>query len=364
VAGLAVETETTHAAPTDSFSFALLGDLHFDKLEHHDMAWLEKNKAGDLSQIKNYSRITADITPKLFATVRETVADTNAAFVLQVGDLVEGLCGTEQLAARQDQEALAFVRDAQLGVPFVFTKGNHDVTGDGAVEAFKHVCHPFLDEQTASFTGGDKLTSANYTIEHKGTLFCFFDAYDSQSLEWLEAVLMKRTAQNCFVVIHPPVVPYGARATWHIYSSERDSSRREKLLALLGKQNAFVLGGHIHKFNTLTRTTPNGGKFVQLAVSSIINSVEVSPKNQLSGIGEYNGDQIRVEPSHSPATEKERRAVYDAEKPFVKTFEYADLPGHAVVTISADRVTAKIFSGVSRQLWKTVDLSKIMNGEQ
>ena len=321
------------------------------------MAWLEKNKAGDLSQIKNYSRITADITPKLFATVRESVAETKAAFVLQVGDLVEGLCGSEELAARQDSEALAFIRDAKLGVPFVFTKGNHDVTGDGATEAFAHVCHPFLSEQTAGFTGGGKITSANYIIEHGGALFCFFDAYDKASLDWLESALAKRTARHCFVVIHPPVVPYGARATWHLYSSERDKARREKLLTLLGKQNAFVLGGHIHKFNTLTRTTPGRGKFAQLAASSIINAPEVRPKDHLSGIGEYNGDQIRVEPSHSPATEKERRAVYDAEKPFVTAFEYADLPGHAIVTVNANQVTAQIFSGVSRQLWKTIDLS-------
>ena len=363
-AALALPSVARAAAPPGgyAFSFVLLGDLHYDKLEHHDMAWLEKNKAGDLSQIRNYSRITADITPKLFASVRETVAETKAAFVLQVGDLVEGLCGTEELASRQDREALAFVESVKLGVPFVFTKGNHDVTGDGATEAFQHVCHPFLSAQTAGFAGGGKLTSANYTIEHGGALFCFFDAYDKASLDWLEAALAKRTARHCFVVIHPPVVPYGARSTWHLYSAERDKARREKLLSLLGKQNAFVLGGHIHKFNTLTRTTRGGGKFVQLAVSSIINALETKPKDQLSGIGEYNGDQIRVEPAHSPATEKERRAVYEKEKPFVTSFEYADLPGHAVVTVSANQVMAQIFSGVSRQLWRTVDLSKAMNG--
>lgn len=352
-AALALGPECASAEERDSFAFVLLGDLHFDRLGHHDMAWLEKNKAGDLSQIKNYSRITAEITPTLFATVRESVAATKAAFVLQVGDLVEGLCGSEELA---------FVREARLGVPFVFTKGNHDVTGDGATEAFAHVCHPFLNEQTAGFTGGGKLTSANYTIEHGGALFCFLDAYDKASLDWLEAALAQRKARHCFVVIHPPVVPYGARATWHLYSSERDKARREKLLTLLGKQNAFVLGGHIHKFNTLTRTTPGGGKFVQLAVSSVVNALEVKPKDALSGIGEYNGDQIRVEPSHSPATEKERHAVYDAEKQFVTAFEYADLPGHATVTVNAGQVTAQMFSGVSRQLWRTVNLSQAMNG--
>jgi hypothetical protein len=360
-AGLAVAPQSAPAVESDAFSFVLLGDLHFDKLEHHDLAWLEKNKSGDLGQIRNYSRITADITPRLFATVRESVAATNAAFVLQVGDLVEGLCGSEELAARQDREALAFVREAQMGVPFVFTKGNHDVTGDGATAAFQHVFQPFLSAQTAGLTGGGKLSSANYTIERSGALFCFFDAYDAQSLDWLEASLAKRNARHCFVVIHPPVVPYGARATWYLYSAGKDKVKREKLLALLGRHNVFVLGGHIHKFNTLTRTTPGGGKFVQFAVSSIINAPEVRSRNQLSGIGQYNGDQIRVEPSHSPETEKQRRAVYAAESPFVKTFEYADLPGHAVISLNGNQVTAEMYSGVTRQLWRRVDLSKALN---
>lgn len=361
-AALALPSIARSAPTRDDFSFILLGDLHYDKLEHHDMAWLDKNHAGDLSQIKNYSRITADITPKLFASVRASVAETKAALVLQVGDLVEGLCGTHELSTRQNSEALAFIESMQLGAPFVFTKGNHDVTGDGSTEAFKEVFHPFLSEQTAGLKGGGKLTSANYTIEHGGALFCFFDAYDNASLDWLEAALAKRTARHCFVIIHPPIVPYGARSTWHHLSKAKDQPRRDKLLGLLGKHNAFVLGGHIHKFNTLTRTTPGGGKFVQLAVSSIINTLKTKPKDQLSGIGEYNGDQIRVEPAHSPATEKERRAVYEAESPFVTKFEYADLPGHAILTVSDSQVTAEMYSGVSRQLWKTMDLSKTLNG--
>lgn len=344
-----------------AFSFVLLGDLHFDKLEHHDMKWLQEHKAGDLSQIQNYSRITADITPRLFATVRETLAETKAAFVLQAGDLVEGLCGTEELSARQNREAIEFVESQKLGVPFVFTKGNHDVTGDGAVEAFKEVFHPFLTQQTAGFKGGAVVNSASYTIEHGNAQFCFFDAYDKASLEWLEAALAKRTAQHCFVVIHPPVVPYGARATWHLYASERDKSRREKLLDLLGKQNALVLGGHIHRFNTICRTTPRGGRFAQLAISSVVTKADVKPETELDGVKDYNGDQIRVEPKHSPETEKERRAVYASEAPFVKAFAYADLPGHAAVTISGAQVQAVMYSGITRQVYKTVDLTKLLN---
>ncbi|MBI5773253.1 MAG: metallophosphoesterase [Verrucomicrobia bacterium] len=358
------------AAPAaDAFSFVLLGDLHFDKLAHHDMAWLEKHKAGDLSQIKNYSRITAEIMPRLFATVRETIADLNkspetrAAFTLHVGDFVEGLCGNETLAAKQNREAIQFVESTKLGVPFLFTKGNHDVTGDGAVDAFKHVFHPFLTAQARRLAPGfGELKSARYTVEHGGALFCFFDAYDSESLPWLEAVLAKRTARHCFVVIHPPVVPYGARATWHLFSSAKQAAQREKLLDLLGRNHAFVLGGHIHKFNTLARATPRGGRFVQLAVSSVVNAADTQAKDLLSGVPDYTGDQIKVEPKHSPDTEQERRAVYEVERPFVKSFAYADLPGYAVVTVDGAQVRVKMFSGCSRDVWRTVDLSRELAG--
>jgi 3',5'-cyclic AMP phosphodiesterase CpdA len=374
-AGLALAPALVRAATVPavsspaSFSFVLLGDLHYDKLEHHDLAWLDKTHPNDLSQIKNYTRLTRDVMPQLFATVRATVADlartpaTRPAFVLQVGDLVEGLCGNEALAVRQNSEALAFVRDAQLGAPFLFAKGNHDVTGDGAREAFANVFHPFLTEQAAAVSPATgQLGKAFYSVTAGNAQFAFFDAYQAaESLEWFDALATQRTAEHLFVVVHPPVVPYGARATWHVFSSDKEKARREKFLALLGRHRALVLGGHIHRYNTLAREVA-GGRFAQFAVSSVINEPEATPKTPLSGVADYNGDQIKVEPNFSPDTEPQRRAVYDAEKPFVKSFEYADLPGYAVVTVAGPRVTAKMFSGTTRRVWRTVELTALARG--
>ncbi len=53
-----------------SFSFILVGDLHFDKLEHHDFNWLAEHHPGDLSQIKNYSDLTTKTMPGLFAALK------------------------------------------------------------------------------------------------------------------------------------------------------------------------------------------------------------------------------------------------------------------------------------------------------
>lgn len=348
--------------PSSSFSFVLMGDLHFDKLTHHRSDWLQQEHPNDVNQIANYSRITAEVHPQLFSSVRETVADlkTNGPipFVLQVGDLVEGLCGSEELAVQQDTEAVQFFQSANVGVPFLFIKGNHDITGPGAPAAFKSVLLPFLAQQAAPLNIG-KPSNACYTVEYGNSLFCCFDAYDAASLDWLDAKLRKRTARHCFVVIHPPVVPYGSRANWSIYINPRQSAQREHLLEILGQHDAIVLGGHIHKYNYMTRVTRTPrGRFVQLGISSIVSKPGVArASNELSGVAAYNGDQIKVEPNFSPDTEQERRSIYQAEAPFVTDFQYADLPGHAVITIEGANVTAKMYSGTSRELWRTVKLA-------
>ncbi len=354
-------------AADNGFSFVFLGDLHFDKLEHHDMGWLEKNKKGDLSQINNYTRITRDITPRLFDAVDGTLSelrhsDAPPAFVLQAGDLVEGLCGTAELSATQNREAIAFIKARQWGLPFLFTKGNHDVTGDGAKDAFREVFGPFLAEQSkGKAMTGLATQDGCYATQEGNAQFFFLDAYEKPSLEWLEAALAKRTADHAFVIVHPPVVPYGARATWYLFASDKDKAKREKFLGLLGKQNAFVLGGHIHRFNTLTRVTPNGGRFVQMALSSVVGKEDLKASMERDGLSSYNGDQIEVEPSYSPETAQARRAVYTAEAPSVKSFNYADLPGHAAITVRGASVTATIYGATGRTPWKTVDLTKLMS---
>ncbi len=356
-------------AAEKSFSFVLLGDLHFDRLEHHDMEWVRRDKPNDVRQIENYSRITREVTPALLQTVRETIADLNRTpatrvrFVLQAGDLVEGLCGNEALSVRQNTEAIALVQEARLGAPLLFTKGNHDITGPGSVAAYQSVFHPFLTEQARAVNDTSAaVKSGSYAVEAGSAVFAFFDAYEAgASLEWLEALIARRTAQHLFVAVHPPVVPYGARATWNVFAQTREAARREKFLTLLGDQRALVLGGHIHRFTTLSRRAGRG-RFAQLALSSVLSAPSAKPKEVLSGVESYNADQIRVEPNFSPTNEPERRAVYDRERIFVDAFEYADLPGYAVVRVAGPKVTVEMFNGTSRELWRTIDLTGLAQG--
>ncbi|RYX81381.1 hypothetical protein EON83_24305 [bacterium] len=364
--GLAAPDTTkapTLAANGESWSFVLLGDLHFDRLAHHDREWVAREKPNDWRQIENYSRITAEVHPLLLAEVKKTVeerAKTAAPvrFVLQVGDIVEGLCGTPELANLQAREAIQWIQEANLGAPFLFCKGNHDVTGPGSVEAYQQVFLPFLGEQLRRLAPQSATPAqAFFAMESGDSLFAFFDAYDTASLEWLETTLAQSKARRKFVLIHPPVVPYGARSTWHIYSRAREAEQRARLLKVLGAHKALVLGGHIHRHNVISRRTgQNEDGFVQLALSSILDKPNEKPRTQLEGVEAYTPDQISVEPNFSPDTEAERRASLAAEAPSITHFEYADAPGYAVITIGRESVKAQLFSGIGQNEWKTRDL--------
>src|SRR5436190_13508128 len=190
----------------ENWSFPLLGDLHFDRLEHHDHEWLAHEHPGDVSQVQNYSRITRELTPKLFDRVRESLNELNKAkthvpFVLQLGDLLEGLCGSEELASRQAREGIEFVREANFSAPMLMTKGNHDITGPGAVEAYRQLLLPFISE-----AAGTKISEAAFSRRQGGTLATFYDAYDKNSLDWFAKTLAESKPQRLIVAIHPPVV--------------------------------------------------------------------------------------------------------------------------------------------------------------
>lgn len=354
---------------SDPFSFVLLGDLHLDRLEDHNLELLAKENPRKVAQIEHYCRVTSEITPSLFATVRKTIAELNkksaapTPFTIQLGDFVQGICSTAEVALRQNKWSLEFLKSSGVSTPFLFTKGNHEIFGTGSATAYRSLFMPFLSAQLRA-TGNDngELNKGFFELTHGDALFLFFDAYDSvASLEWMEAALANRTARHVFVVIHKPVIPFGARANWHVFASAREVEHRNRLLNLLGKHRAIVLSGHLHKFNSMVRET-SAGNFFQLGLWSIIPSLDVKPTVAWSGVEKYTVEQLEQDLEFSPETKQERHEIIEAEKPFVKHFDYSDLPGYAVLSVNGDNVEAKIYSGVSRKVWRTIDISALLGG--
>ncbi len=323
------------------YALPLLGDMHYDKWEHHDLDWVRQEKPRDLRQIEGYVNVTAEHLPPLLAMVRERIraAGVKVPGVLHIGDFVEGLCGSYELQALQFRDAMAFIESAQLEVPFLMAKGNHDITGPGAGEAFDDVLLPWM-----GINAGKALGEANYTWSHGKDLFVFFDAY-RPDLDWLEGLVeTARDARHVFFVIHPPVVPYNARSTWHVFSKEREQEDRGRLLAWLGGCGAVVLSGHLHRYGYLTRSTPQG-IFSQLAVNSVVRQARVQARNQRGGLDAYGPALTDLEPAFSPDTLAERQAVLAREKPSIGAFDYARTSGHAMLWVYDDRVEADVYLG-------------------
>jgi hypothetical protein len=235
------------------------------------------------------------------------------------------------------------------------TKGNHDITGPGAAEAYRQVLLPFLAEQNQAH-----IKEAAFTRRQGGTLVACYDAYDKNSLDWFAKTLAEAKPERLIVAIHPPVVPYNARSSWHIYSSPKQAEQRTRLLALLGQHRAIVLCGHLHKYSLLTRRTDRG-PFVQLAISSVAANADGKLKDERSGLDQYTPDLVDLEPRHAPETVADRRDLLAAERPFIEHYEYADTWGHAVVKANGGKLAATVYRGLNNEPWKTIDFEKLLS---
>ena len=79
-------------------SLLVLGDLHLDKFEWHDMDYVH-TRPQDFAQIsKEYPFYTATYMPHLFKLIQKQTKETKPEIkaILQLGDLMEGVAGNKE----------------------------------------------------------------------------------------------------------------------------------------------------------------------------------------------------------------------------------------------------------------------------
>ena len=343
--------------PGPTYSFVYLGDIHFDKRSHHDFEWVKANKPNDIRQIEDYVRITENHTPGLLRRIQTAIesSDSQIKMIVQGGDLTEGLCGSRALQETQFKDVIECIRNHIPETTFITTKGNHDITGPGAREAFDNVMLPWLSKECEK-----QIDSASFYFMKGPDLFVFFDAYHNNNLDWLEETLSENKHRYVFVVMHPPAVPYNARSTWHLFSRAKEKDVRERFLNILGANKVILLTGHLHKYVVLARRTSRG-TFVQFSMNSVISSPKILVKNHLEGVKNYGGRLVELEPEFQPDTKEQRQKMLEDEKPYITYFEYANFPGYAVINVSDTGINADIYTGDSGKLWKSVPLGLVLN---
>lgn len=338
-----------------AFHFMLLGDIHYDKLYHHDMNYINEKYPNDISQIRNYSLVTERYLPKLMEVVKKKGEIGNSDFYIQLGDFVEGLCGSKKLAELQTTEFIEFIKEQELKRPFFVIKGNHDITGEGAKEVYDETVLPWQSGEHKK-----KLDHSCASFVYKNSRFVFFDCYQAdKSLEWLKEDLKNMKEERLFFSVHMPLIPFNARSTWHVYSKPSEKQKRHELLELLGKYNSIVLCGHLHKTAVLKRETQSG-KIIQVCLGSVMNPEQKEVKDHLVGIDTYNEDLVNLEPDFHPKSLEERKTIINTEKPFIKFFEYADFCGYSEMKVSdKGNILFTLYQNSNATPWKSFDLSAL-----
>lgn len=337
-------------------SFIVLGDLHYDLLEDHDMEWLA-TKPDDLRQVtKEYTVFTAnnwsDFTALLKAKSKSYLPKVRG--VLQLGDLSEGLAGNPEKAMQMARNTMTAVDKIGMDVPVIITKGNHDITGPGAAEAFQNVYVPAF----ARFTGNPSVSSANYATEIDGNLFVCVDPWDKSvdMLDVLEQNLKNSGAKNKFVLIHEPVIPVNERC-WHTLRNSPE--KRERLLKILAQNRAVVLSAHLHLYSVVCRNT-EWGPIVQIMVNSVVKDRNFQKPAQV--LTRYGSVLATSNPSWQPETMAERIKWLDEETPHISYFKQMDLPGYGILTMDSKTgdISLEYYAAFAKAPYDSISISGLM----
>lgn len=335
-------------------SFIIIGDVHYDRIENHDMSWLEQ-KPSDYRQVtKTYTVNTENYWNAYSKTLRHMSQQPGMIAITQLGDLSEGLAGNIDKARQMNDHLFKAIDDIGFEIPMIITKGNHDVTGPGAKEIYPDT---YLPNMTRLAQLDEPLTAANYTKQIDDVLFVAYDVYERKCTpQWLDNVLKTSDAKYKFVLVHDPVIPINYRC-WHTYRKPNQAKLRQELLHAIASNGAIVLAAHLHQYAIVRRDT-EWGPIVQINVNSVINN---DNKNKLRKVATvYDPQMVDEKPNWQPSSIEERREMLAAEAPHVKFYKQADMPGYAVMNITSEgRLVLDYYPNVQTKPCDTVDITAI-----
>ena len=187
------------------------------------LAWASSN--ADSFRFAILGDRTGDVQPGIYEQVWREVAAENPAFVVSVGDTIEG--SNDALAAGEWREVEQLHRPYRK-YPLYLAPGNHDIWSAASERLFReHSGHP-----------------PHYSFDHAQTHFTILDnsrsdELASEELTFLEQDLREHAAQPLkFILMHRP--------SWLLHVAMRNPNFQ---LHQLARQYAvpYVVAGHVHQ---------------------------------------------------------------------------------------------------------------------
>lgn len=350
----------------DRMSFIILGDIHYCDENHYDLDAMQRDKPSDYRQITGtYAPVTKSNWADMTSVIRQSIRSTDPPIkcIIQLGDISEGLANIPGQADIIAEDVTSMLEAQDFKVPFIYAKGNHDITGIGelraeARQAFSKHHVPYLKKQT----GNNGITEGNYTYTEGDVLFVMLDAYNPSidQTEFLKQSLESSSAKYKFVCMHEPAIPASERC-WH-YLKSGSAAERDRFLRIIAENKAFFLCGHLHRYSVLRRNT-EWGPIVQVMATSVTSVKRRNKPSYELKTEDYGPALVDRVPSWNPETAEIRKEILREEAKYVDYYQMNNLAGYGVISVDPkkDRVVLRYYPAFEAEAYDEIDLTALYN---
>ena len=340
---------TKPAANSSSYSVVVLGDLHYDDdtPEKFHSVFIRTRKGYD-KRLRDFQRnvnMWAGPSRRMLEASAKC-AGPDAAFVVQLGDLIHGDCESDTIHTQYLAEASSLLETTYPGLPIVAVCGNHDIregkSEQGAAAAYRLFMLPFLTRQLSAFTT-NAVETTTFGFRQGPDLWIVVDFnVGARDLGVIKKLLAdNEDVRYTFICSHGPVIPSDISRTarmrrWFFLGSERLTKQRREMRALFAKRNAIVLCGHHHVLEHMD-WFGDGGRITEALVSSVITSTNAEPRVVFDSPARY-GDWPANAETNAATT-----ALFAEYRPGLKVRYAASACGHYQLHVSDSGVTLDFY---------------------
>ncbi|MBY0514586.1 MAG: metallophosphoesterase, partial [Gemmataceae bacterium] len=209
-------------------------DLVIESQDKNPWTHLKVNADPDQFQFAVVSDRTGGHRANVFSKAVHQINLMQPAFVVSVGDLIEGYSLKEEVVAQQWDQFDGYV--SKFEMPFFYVPGNHDITNK--VQAAKW---------------GERYGRRYYHYVYKNVLFLCLccenppdhvSAIDPEQVEWVKkTVAANKDVRWTFVFLHKPI--------WT--AKEQDKNGWAAVEGALAGRKHYVFCGHVHRYQVFQR---------------------------------------------------------------------------------------------------------------
>lgn len=359
----------------DGYSVPLLGDIHYDRppidVFHSEFRRLHIDD-GMFARYKTEFESFSSMWGKggrsaALVAASGKVRRSDAAFALQLGDLIEGDCESPALHERMFADACALMkRTYGDDLPIVTLAGNHDVRrGDdrlGEYDSYSRMSAAWHAKEL-----GVEVAGPTFSFRQGPDLWIVAD-FNRPDVALVEKLLeQSMSSRYTFFCTHGAVLTSGNRSPrrWfflggpqydksgHAMKSEFGKAHpqwdkaRRRIRGLLARRNAIVLSGHSHCLE-LRDWYGDGGRITEFVMNSVTKTArgnDVPERPVVVGDRPEDFGRCRLSPNAKPNAVVE--ALYAEYEPGMRRYYTANATGHARLLVSEGSVVAEFFPGSS-----------------